>query len=203
MPARGWDLPASVAVVVRGNPRWYQWAVDIAAALLRSKSGTTVPVDTGRLRRSFRRKGSGFNSVIWNPVKYASYCEDGIPQPLTRRGVELTLNVNAPIILARLRRSVGESLSWSRPLLADQVKAARVEQAREQAQAIRRIRDEAATAIAAADNLFEAGLRARGKIDGSIKSYLAEPRWSVPTARHVLHQTRVLEGQLKLGDARR
>lgn len=68
-------LPSRIRRAARTPAQW-EAAVDLAVAELRS-TRSRWPFDTGRSLRAFRRIGSGFASVIWQPARYASYIRVG------------------------------------------------------------------------------------------------------------------------------
>ena len=76
-------LPAAVRGLAQRSPDAYQNVVDAAVRLLRGPR-SLWPVDTGRSKRAWRRIGSGYSSVVYNPLHYASFVEDQQGRPAAR-----------------------------------------------------------------------------------------------------------------------
>ena len=84
MGALAVPLPNVVETAARRlGPRAYEAVVDEAVRLLKSPA-SLWPVDTGRSKRAFRRTGTGFQSRVYNPVRYASYVEEQNRRPAAR-----------------------------------------------------------------------------------------------------------------------
>ncbi len=178
------DLPHGVRRFVRHDGKLYQRAVDEAVLLL--KSGTSlVPVDSGRLKRSFRRKGSRGRSRIHSPVKYASFVEKGIPQPLTRNAVKLTLSIGVPVILGKLGSQVSYSRAGARKIArtAQRQRTAQVAAAAKELRA--RLREIEAKGLAARPRLPSDEGRSR-RPTGRVRHLLAKPRWTEADVNEVL-----------------
>ncbi|MCY4121044.1 MAG: hypothetical protein OXG72_09015 [Acidobacteria bacterium] len=90
-------LPPRLGIVTAAG---HQAAVDAAVELLRS-SKSLWPVDTGRSKRAWRRLGSGWNSQIFNPLRYASFVE-----ALNGRPARKTLDRNRSILRRAARRAL-------------------------------------------------------------------------------------------------
>ncbi|MDE0004598.1 MAG: hypothetical protein OXQ29_18060 [Rhodospirillaceae bacterium] len=91
-------LPRSVERLVDGHPGVRQRVVDEAVRILRGRR-SLWPIRTGRSIRGFRRTGSGADSRIYNPVRYASYVEEQ-----NRRPAERTLRAARSRLEALARR---------------------------------------------------------------------------------------------------
>jgi len=95
-------LPRRVAGIVHQlGPRARQAAVDEAVAVLRGPT-SSVPVKTGRLKRSFRRLGLGAAAMVYSPVPYASF---------HREKAVRTLNNHVQRIIRAARRGRGAQVS--------------------------------------------------------------------------------------------
>ena len=103
MAALELSLPSSIRAVA-ATPAAWQNAVDAAVRLLRGPR-SLWPVDTGRSKRAWRRLGSGLQSIIYNPLSYASYVEGRNGRPAER-----TLRNN----VGTIRRAARETLTATR-----------------------------------------------------------------------------------------
>ena len=87
-------------------------ACDAGVRALRG-SASRWRVDTGRSKRAWRRIGTGPTSRVFNPLHYARYLEDGIPDPSSAGLGAATLHDAAPQMTSAARSALATETSRS------------------------------------------------------------------------------------------
>ena len=94
------NMPYEARRILARRPKAYQSLVDWVVIQLRESRD--ISQDTGRLKRGFRRNGSGLSSYIFNPVFYARIVE------AKTRGVAITMRRIKDRIIRQAKKLRGQ-----------------------------------------------------------------------------------------------
>ena len=108
MAALSLPLPTRAEAIAQRSGEARAAACDRGVDALRGRN-SRWPVDTGRSKRAWQRVGNEATSEIFNPLHYASFVEDGIPNKRTRNAGRRTLNAAEPQIVRAARAGPGSA----------------------------------------------------------------------------------------------